>query len=90
MERRAFFIACILTSGLVIHLYVAPFSAHLYMRVWLETGEFIVNGAYLDTDNATYNIYIFAQREFAAGNYPERAYIYTPLWAYIFVRPFNK
>ena len=84
LEKRIFWIICILTLGLVLHVSIAPFSAHLYdTRVWLETGEFIVNGAYLDTDNATYNIYTFAQREFDAGNYPEGAYIYTPFWAYV-------
>lgn len=84
MERRAFLIACILTSGLVIHLYVSPFSAHLYdMRVWFETGEFIINGAYLDDDKPIYNIYTYAKKAFAAGKYPEGAYIYTPFWAYI-------
>jgi Gpi18-like mannosyltransferase len=84
LEQRVFWIMCILTLGLVVHISIAPFSAHLYdMQVWYETGEFIVHGAYLNTDNATYNIYTFAQREFAAGNYPEGAYIYTPLWAYI-------
>jgi hypothetical protein len=84
LEQRVFWLMCILTLGLILHIAISPFSAHLYdMQVWFETGDFIVNGAYLGTDNATYNIYTFAQKEFAAGNYPEGAYIYTPLWAYV-------
>ena len=83
-SHHIFWVVCIFIFGLVLHLSLSPFSAHLYdMQVWYETGDFIVNGAYLGTDNATYNIYTFAQREFDAGNYPEGAYIYTPFWAYI-------
>jgi uncharacterized membrane protein len=53
------------------------------MNLWFDTGEFIINGAYSDTDNPVYNIYTYAKREFTAGTFPEGAYIYTPLWAYI-------
>ena len=84
LKQRIVWMVTILVLGLILHLSIAPFSAHLYdTRVWFETGQFVINGAYLDTENATFNIYTFAKREFAAGNYPEGAYIYTPFWAYI-------
>jgi hypothetical protein len=84
LQYHDFWIVSILTLGLIFQIAVAPFSAHLYdMNLWFDTGNFIINGAYSDTDNPVYNIYTYAKREFAAGTFPEGAYIYTPLWAYI-------